>query len=99
MREVARAIGITYGSYSMDYSAATYSSVRMEMASIWPVVMRRRERIAGPFLQMIYENWLDEEIGEGRLPFKGGYNAFLAHREKITWALWQGPAAPNADDY
>lgn len=99
MREVARAIGITYGSYSMDYSSATYSSVRMEMASIWPVVMRRRERIAGPLLQMIYENWLDEEIGEGRLPFKGGYKAFLANREKVAWALWQGPAAPNADDY
>lgn len=99
MREVSRAIGITYGSYSMDYSAATYSSVRMEMASIWPIVMRRRERIAGPLLQMIYENWLDEEIGEGRLRFKGGYSAFRANRDKVTWALWQGPAAPNADDY
>lgn len=97
-RDMARAIGITYGGLTMDHSNATYSSVRMENASIWPVVIRRRERIAGPQCQAIYENWLDEEIGEGRIPFKGGYEAYRANRTKVSWAQWQGPAQPTADD-
>lgn len=97
-REMARAIGITYGGLTMDHVGATYSSVRMENASIWPVVTRRRERIAGPINQTIYEFWLDEMIGSGRIPFKGGYDGFAAKRDRVTWALWQGPAKPSADD-
>lgn len=98
-RETARAIGCTYESFSMDHSNATYSSTRMGTASIWPIVMRRRERLAAPQCQTIYECWLDEEIGEGRIPFKGGYEAFRAHRSEASWAQWQGPAKPSADDY
>ncbi|TIQ75218.1 MAG: phage portal protein, partial [Mesorhizobium sp.] len=97
-RDMARAIGITFGGLTMNHTAATYSSVRMENSSIWPVVTRRRERIAAPICQSIYEPWLDEEIGEGRIPFKGGYQAFAANRERVSWALWQGPAKPSADD-
>jgi lambda family phage portal protein len=97
-RETARAIGVTYASYSMDHSDATYSSTRMETSSIWPIVLRRRKRIAAPIYQGTYESWLDEEIGEGRIPLKGGYRAFLAHRHAVTWAEWQGPAKPTADD-
>lgn len=98
-RDMARTIGITYGGLTMDHAAATYSSVRMENASIWAVVMRRRERIAAPICQMVYGNWLDEEVGEGRIPFKGGYAAFRAHRTSVSAANWQGPAKPTADDF
>ncbi|BCH20191.1 phage portal protein [Mesorhizobium sp. L-2-11] len=97
-RDTARAIGITYGGLTMDHNDATYSSVRMENSSIWPVVVRRRERIAAPIVQPVYENWMDEMVGEGRLPFKGGYEAFAENRDLATWALWQGPAKPSADD-
>lgn len=98
-RDTARAIGVTTGGLTMDYTQATYASVRMEISSIWPVVMRRRERIAAPMCQMVYANWLDEMIGEGRLPFKGGYRAFRANRGRVSTANWQGPAKPSADDF
>lgn len=97
-RDMARAIGITYGGLSMDNTSATYSSVNMDNASIWPIVTRRRSRVAAPFCQAYYEALIDEEIGEGRLPFKGGYAAFDAHRESVLWTLWNGPAKPTADD-
>lgn len=97
-RDMARAIGCSYGALTMDYSNATYSSVRMENSSIWSVVMRRRERISAPHCQMVYGNWLDEEIGEGRIPFKGGYRAFRANRNRVSACNWQGPAKPTADD-
>lgn len=97
-RDTARALGITFGGLTMNYSDATYSSVRMETSSLWPVVMRRRERIAAPHYQFPYENWLDEQIFTNKIPFKGGYEAFAANRDRVCWAAWQGPAKPTADD-
>ncbi|MGQ3671795.1 phage portal protein [Xanthobacter sp. TB0136] len=98
-REIARCIGVTYESFTGDHSNATYSSVRMAGSSIWPVVLRRRARIAAPFVQGIYERWLDESIAEGRIGFRGGYAAFAANREKVFQAEFQGPSQPTADDY
>ncbi len=97
-RDMARALGITFGGLTMNYTSATYSSVRMENSSIWSVVQRRRDRIASPHYQLPYEAWLDEQIGTGAIPFKGGYDAFFANRDKVCWAIWQGPAKPTADD-
>ncbi|WP_299864421.1 phage portal protein [uncultured Hoeflea sp.] len=97
-RDMARAIGVTYGAYTMDHSDASYSSVRMENASIWPVVMRRREHIAAPMYQLIYEQWLDEKIETGAVPFKGGLANYRADRDAANWAQWQGPEKPTADD-
>ncbi|BAP94460.1 portal protein [Aurantimonas phage AmM-1] len=97
-RILARCIGVTYSSFTLNHENATYSSVRMENASIWPVVMRRRERIAAPVCNAVFEPWLAEEIVEGRIPFKGGARAFMANRERASWAEWVGPPAPTADD-
>lgn len=97
-REIARALGLTYESLTLDHSGATYSSVRMGNSSIWPVVMRRRKRIAAPLYQCVYESWLDEEVGSGRLPVRGGYRAFRANRWDVCDAHWQGPPKPTADD-
>lgn len=98
-REMARRLGITFESFAMNHSNANYSSVRMAMSSIWPIVTRRRERIAAPFCQAVYEAWLDEQIGSGKIPFKGGYAAFAANRQRVCNAEWPGPAQPVADDY
>lgn len=97
-RGIARAVGISVASYSMNYEGATYSSTRMEGASLHPVVTRRRDRIAAPVCQLAYEHIVDELIGTGRLPFKGGYEAFKANRDKVLWTNWQGPAKATADD-
>lgn len=97
-REMARAIGITYESFTLDNANATYSSSRVGNSSIWPVVVRRRERISAPQAQSIYEAFIDEAIGTGRIPFKGGYRAFVANRDKLCWAQWRGPEKPSADD-
>ena len=98
-REIARCLGVTFETLSMDHSDASYSSVRMAVASIWPAVMRRRTRIVAPFAQAIYERWLDEQIGTGRIAFKGGYRAFERDRESVYQAEFQGPEKPSADPY
>lgn len=98
-REMARRLGVTFESFTGDHSSATYSSVRMGISSIWPLVMRRRERIAAPFSQGVYEAWLEEAIAEGRIPLKGGYQAFLANKQRVVWTEWRGPEQPSADPY
>jgi len=99
LREIARCLGVTYEALSMDHSNATYSSVLMSVACIWPVVMRRRTRIVMPFLQAIYERWLEEMIERGKIQIKGGKEAFRRNRESIFQAEWHGPGAPSADNY
>lgn len=99
LREIARCIGVTYEALSMDHTDASYSSVLMSVASIWPIVMRRRNRIMIPFLQAIFERWLEEMIETGRIPIKGGREMFRRFREDVFQAEWHGPGAPSADNY
>ncbi len=97
-RETARALGMSYGGYTLDYTNATYASTNMENSALWPIAQRRTDRIAAPHVLVPYAGWLDEEIGEGRIPFKGGYDVFRKFREEILWAICQGPSKPTADD-
>lgn len=97
-RETARALSLPYGGYTLDFTAATYASTNMEQAALHPIARRRTDRIAAPHVLIPYAAWLDEEIGEGRIPFKGGYEAFMAERDAILWAVCRGPAKPTADD-
>lgn len=97
LREIARCLGMTFETLTGDYSGATYSSVRMATSEIWPVILRRRELVAG-YVQTLYEAWLEEEIEEGHIPFPNGLFGFLANRAAAVLADWRGPAKPQADD-
>jgi capsid protein len=97
-RETARALGITYGGYTLDFTDATYSSTQMETAALWPIARRRTDRIAAPHVLVPYASWVDERIETGATPFKGGVEAYRANREAVLWALCTGPSKPTADD-
>lgn len=97
-RETARALGVSYGGYTLDYTDATYSSIQMENASVWPLARRRTERIAAPHYLVPYASWMDERIETGLTKFKGGIEAYRANREAILWAICNGPSKPSADD-
>lgn len=98
LREVARCIGITFEQFTGDYTGATYSSVRMSTAEAWNITRYRRKNIATPFVQPVYEAWLEEAIESGEVPLPGGVPAFLENRAAIARAVWRGPAKPQADD-
>ena len=97
-REVARCAGVTYESATGDYRTATYSSVRMATAEIWNIVLKRRAAIPKSFSQRVYETWLEDNIGSGRVEFPGGLDGFLANRSAAARASWSGPPKPQADD-
>jgi lambda family phage portal protein len=97
LREIARCLGITFEMLTGDYSGATYSSVRMAISEIWPLVLNRRDCI-GRLCQQVFEAWLEEEIATGRIAVPGGVFFFYANRGALTRAEWRGPAKPQADD-
>lgn len=97
-RKSARTLGLSYGSYSMDHESATYASTRMESATVYPVTLKRRNRIAAPAYQAAYELYLEERIATGKTTIPGGYQAFKKFRNEIVLADWSGPQKPSADD-
>lgn len=97
-REIARCIGTTYENFTGDYAGATFSSLKMGIASHWPVVVRRRRVIPRPLLQAAFEAWLEERIARGLTPFPGGYTRFLRQRAAACRATWRGPAKPSPDE-
>ncbi len=98
LSEMARCLGLTYESATGDYEKATYSSVRMAVNEIFPITLARRKFVVAPFVQPIYEAWLEEEVSSGRVGFPGGYAAFLMHRVAASRAIWVGSPKPVADD-
>lgn len=98
LREMARCLGLTYESATGDYEGATYSSVRMAVNEIYSITKARRKFLLAPFLQQIYEAWLEEEIEKGRIPFPGGIDNFIANRSAACRARWAGEPKPVADD-
>ena len=98
LREMARCLGLTYESATGDYSGATYSSVRAAVNEIFGITRARRKHIMVPFLQPIYEAWLEEQIEAGNIPFPGGIDGFLANRGAACRASWPGDPKPVADE-
>jgi len=99
MREIAMGLGITYDAVSGDDRGATYSSIRMGSAREWLKVMRRRENIVIPFCNAVFETWLEEQIGTGRIEYPGGIKAYMKEKEHVCRVNWTGPAKPQADDF
>lgn len=98
LREMARCLGLTYESATGDYEGATYSSVRMAVNEIFAITKARRKFLLSPFLQQIYEAWLEEKIEAGEIPFPGGIDNFIANRAAACRARWSGDPKPVADD-
>ena len=99
MQEVARCLGITYEQLTGDREGATYSSERMGGAEIWLINQHRRQHIAGRFMQIAYESWLEEDIELGETEVPGGIEGFYARRDAFCRADWRGPPKPTADDF
>lgn len=96
-REISRAMGMTFESFSGDYQGASYNSMSYGTTEIYQVTAMRRENIVAPFCQFAYEAWLEEEIETGGLPFPGGIENFIANRAAASRAIWRGSPKPLAD--
>jgi len=96
--ECATASALTKAEFTGDYTGETYSSIQMGTSVNWPRVLRRRRYRVAPLYQALYEAWLEEDIERGALKFPGGVEAFLAQRDAVCEANWNGPPKPQADE-
>lgn len=99
LRECAAALGMSYDTFTQDDRGATYSSIRMSSAKEWQRVMKRRNNIVVPFCKTVFETWLEEQIGTGRIKFPGGLKKFISNKTAASNTNWAGPAKPQADDF
>jgi lambda family phage portal protein len=98
LRELCRCAGLTFESGTGDYTGATYSSVRMATGEIFAITLARRLNVVAPFVQPVYEAWLEEAVATGVVEFPGGIQAFRANRAAACRAEWRGSPKPQADD-
>lgn len=98
LRECSRAAAITYEEYTGDYNGATFSSMKVAGAVIWPRVLYRRKNIPARFHQLAYEAFLEEDIESGMTAFPNGVDGFLANKAAASRAEWRGPPRPQPDD-
>lgn len=96
-REMARALGMTFESFTGDYREASYNSMSYGTTEIFEVTKKRRSDLVSPFCQMAYEAWLEEEIEAGGIPFPGGIDAFVVNRSAACRAIWRGSPRPLPD--
>ena len=92
LQEVARCLGITYEQLTGDREGATYSSERMGGAEIWLINQHRRQHIAGRFMQIAYESWLEEDIELGETEVPGGIEAILRPARRLLPGRLARPA-------
>lgn len=97
LREIARCAGMTYEDATGDFNGATYASINMASAVVWPIVLMRRFHRAVPVVQAVYDLWLEERIERRRQAFPGGIEAFRANRRAACRAHWRGPPKPQGD--
>lgn len=98
LREISRCLGVSFSSCSNDHTNATYSSVRMENATVWPVALLRRKRVAEPLVSNAFCQLLEEDVAYGRIYYPGGYRRFLKQKHAACKHKLHGPAKPTADD-
>jgi lambda family phage portal protein len=98
LREIAKCMGITVEQLTGDYTGVTYTGVRMGESDNWQTTLDRRQNVLVPFVQPVYEAWLEEEIESGVIRFPGGIAGFLENRAGAVRAEWRGPPKPQADD-
>lgn len=97
LMEISRCLGMTYQSATGDYEGSSYATLNNATAEVYGVTKLRRQHVMVPFCQPIYEAFLEEEVATGRLPFPGGYEAFMANKAAVCRAEWRGPPRPDGD--
>jgi len=96
LREVARCGGALLSDVTGDHKGETYSSIRMGIAKQWPLLMFRRKHLAVPPSKVLLENFIEEEVDQGRADIS--MDEFIANKSSICRAKWRGPAKPVADE-
>lgn len=66
-RHIAAGLNMPYELLLKDFSKTNYSSARAALLEAWRFFRGRRKWLSTYWMQPVFELWLEEEIGEGRI--------------------------------
>ncbi len=97
LREIARAMGLTYEQLTGDGKQASYSWGRQALEESWSIVEQRRRVILEPFYIAVLNAWLEEQITTRRIEIPNGPASFIKNRQAFTRCQWVGWVKPTLD--
>ena len=66
-KHIAAGLNMPYELLMKDFSKTNYSSARAALLEAWRFFRGRRKWLATYWMQPVFELWLEEEVGEGRI--------------------------------
>lgn len=94
-KQVGMALELPYEVLTMSFQSS-YSAARAALLTAWRVFYKRRSFMAARFCQPIYEEFLAEAVGLGRLSLFGFFADPIAHKAWCT-AEWAGDGPGSID--
>ena len=93
---IGAALGIPYEVLLKQYNAS-YSASRAALLDFWRRVRKYRALVIDQLCQPVYEEWLHDAIGLGRIErFPGGWDDPLIRRAMLR-CIWTGSSAGSLD--
>jgi lambda family phage portal protein len=93
---IGAALGIPYEVLLKQYNAS-YSASRAALLDFWKRVRKYRAIMIDQLCQPVYEEWLTDAIGMGRIEnFKGGFDDPYIRRAMLR-CIWTGASAGSLD--
>jgi len=96
LREIGMALQIPYEILSKQFQSS-YSASRAARIEAWKYFMKERQRFSRRFCQVIYEEWLTEEILNMRIPAFGYFDNYDI-RKAWTGGQWIGESMGQIDE-
>lgn len=94
-QQIGMALEIPYEVLTMHFQSS-YSAARAALLSAWRFFRARRDWLATYLCQPVYELWLEEAIGSGRIQAPGFF-ADPAYRAAWCAATWTGDGPGSID--
>lgn len=95
-RQIGMALEIPY-EVLIQHFTASYSAARASMLTAWKVFTKKRELIGSNFCQVVYENWMYEQVASGRIAAPGYFDDPII-RKAYLGTTWVGPTRGMIDE-
>lgn len=96
LRLIGMAIEVPFEILAKQF-ASSYSASRGAKLEAWKYFWNQRQWFAMTFCQVIYEEWLTEEVAEGRVHAPGYFESYEI-RKAYSGAMWLGDADGQIDE-
>ncbi len=81
----------------IQHFTASYSAARASMLAAWKAFMKRRKLLSSNFCQIVYENWMYEQVASDRINAPGYFDDPII-RKAYLGTTWVGPTRGMIDE-